>query len=321
MRAFSKIVQFFLLMFLFMVAGCQQGEKEALGTLEWDRVNSRSPANVVIQEFFVDQGDQVAAGAVLLKFDDRKIRKKIEELKALHTQAIWHFRELKSGPRPQTIAEAKARVEAARTTKENSKEIFNRKQYLSDRKISSREQLDNARNDYLNAKERYIELTESLDKLLVGTRVEQLEQAQAKTASLKAQIEYQQLVLEDYIVKAQRAGVVDSLPFKKGDKLPLNTVVCTLLSGNNPWARVYVPEGFRSRMLPGDDFSLKIDGQQQLFTARLRHISSESSFTPYYALSESDRSRLSYVAELDILDKAAIALTVGTPVQLLMEKE
>ncbi len=72
-------------------------------------------------------------------------------------------------------------------------------------------------------------------------------------------------------------------------------------------------------MLPGSTFRLKIDGRQQVFSTRLRFISSVASFTPYFALSERDRSRLSYIAELEIMDPEASKLTAGTPVQLLLE--
>lgn len=54
-------------------------------------------------------------------------------------------------------------------------------------------------------------------------------------------------------------------------------------------------------MLPGNKYIVRIDGQEIDFTAQLRTVSSKASFTPYFALSEDDRARLSYVAELSIV--------------------
>ncbi|MEJ2299842.1 MAG: hypothetical protein P8X94_15375 [Woeseiaceae bacterium] len=44
-------------------------------------------------------------------------------------------------------------------------------------------------------------------------------------------------------------------------------------------------------------------------------MSSEAAFTPYYALTERDRGRLSYVAKIDITD-AGERLPDGVPVEV-----
>ena len=49
----------------------------------------------------------------------------------------------------------------------------------------------------------------------------------------------------------------------------------------------------------------------------MRSIRSEPSFTPYYALTGDDVSRLSYLAEIEIDDSADMqALPAGLPVQV-----
>jgi HlyD family secretion protein len=48
----------------------------------------------------------------------------------------------------------------------------------------------------------------------------------------------------------------------------------------------------------------------------VRYISAEATFTPYYALTQKDRSRLSYLAEIDVDDPRAAELPVGIPVQV-----
>lgn len=118
--------------------------------------------------------------------------------------------------------------------------------------------------------------------------------------------------------------ISDATAFMKAEQkrwvfgLSITLAIVLLSQIDRPWARVYVPEPFRAGMKPGKDYQLKIDGLPQTFNATLRSISSEASFTPYFALTEKDRSRLVYVAELDIQGEAATALTAGTPVQLLL---
>jgi len=301
------------------LTGCSRTPPQALGTLEWDRVNGRALVSEVITDVFVREGEVVDAGRPLLKLDDRKIRAEIGSIKAELQQAEWALKERVAGPRPQTIAEEQARVESAQADVVNTRQVFERRKDLYIRKHVSKEDLDQARKDYLSAQARLKERNEALSELLAGTRIERVEQRRAQVVALQSKLAQLNLKLADHTITAARRGLVDSLPFKLGDKPPVNAVVATLLSGEKPWARVYIPEPFRSRMTPGQTYRIRVDGQESPYSARLRTISADASFTPYYALSEKDRSRLVYVAELDLLDEQSTRLTAGTPVQLLLE--
>ena len=316
----KPVKAYLLLMLMLWLPACSQSPEQALGTLEWDRVNSRAPASEIVVDILVEEGDRVNAGDPILYLDDSKISEQIRDQEARLEQATWYLKELEKGPRAQKIAEAEARLKAAEATRENDLEIYNRQKKLYKTDFTSKQQLDITKKNYLNAREKVKEYTEQLDELMEGTRIEQIKQARANVASLTAQLKRLQLLAAEYKIRAPRAGVVDSLPFKKGDRPPAHAVVSTLLAGARPWARVYVPGPYRSKMKPGEDFSLRIDGQDEPFSVRLRSISSDASFTPYYALSERDRSRLSYVAKLDLLDEKALELTAGTPVQLILER-
>jgi len=48
----------------------------------------------------------------------------------------------------------------------------------------------------------------------------------------------------------------------------------------------------------------------------VRFVSAEASFTPYYSLTQKDRTRLSYLAEIAVDDPAAANLPAGVPVQV-----
>ena len=54
----------------------------------------------------------------------------------------------------------------------------------------------------------------------------------------------------------------------------------------------------------------------QAFAARVRTVSQEPTFTPYFALTERDRSRLSYVAEITLTGPEASGLPAGVPVRV-----
>jgi HlyD family secretion protein len=58
-----------------------------------------------------------------------------------------------------------------------------------------------------------------------------------------------------------------------------------------------------------------VDGLKT-YQGKVRYVSSEAAFTPYYALTQRDRSRLSYLAEIDFTEASAANLPGGVPVEV-----
>jgi HlyD family secretion protein len=54
------------------------------------------------------------------------------------------------------------------------------------------------------------------------------------------------------------------------------------------------------------------------FSGTLRYIAGEASFTPYYALTQRDRSRLAFLAEIDLPEPEARNLPAGVPVEVML---
>jgi HlyD family secretion protein len=66
----------------------------------------------------------------------------------------------------------------------------------------------------------------------------------------------------------------------------------------------------------GAAVSVAVDGFESSFEGRIRLISAEAAFTPYYALTEQDRGHLAYLAEIDLVDEGARDLPTGLPVEV-----
>jgi HlyD family secretion protein len=151
-----------------------------------------------------------------------------------------------------------------------------------------------------------------LRELTQGTRPEQIDQATGAVDAARAALATLELTRDRLIVRAPRAGRVDALPFRAGDQPPLGAALVSLLVGDAPYARVFIPAPRRAEVGPGTRFEVQVEGVATPFPAALRSIRSEPSFTPYYALAGDDASRLVYQAEL-LLDGGA-DLPAGLPV-------
>ena len=98
------------------------------------------------------------------------------------------------------------------------------------------------------------------------------------------------------------AGLVDSRLFEIGERPASGQPVIVMLAGDQAYARVYVSEEERVAVRSGSSANIFIDGLDEPLQGRVRWVSSDAAFTPYFALTERDRGRLSYAAKIDILD-------------------
>ena len=120
------------------------------------------------------------------------------------------------------------------------------------------------------------------------------------------------------VVRSPVAGVVESLPFRLGERPARGQTIISLLSDERIFARVHIPEPLRTRVATGDPALIRVDGHPEDYPGRVRWISTEAAFTPYYALTQHDRSRLAYLAEIDLGDDAG--LPVGVPAEVRFPK-
>ena len=91
-----------------------------------------------------------------------------------------------------------------------------------------------------------------------------------------------------------------------------------LLDGRQPHARVFIPEQIRVRIKSGSAATIHVDGLDTPIAGKVRWVASEATFTPYFALTERDRGRLSYMAKIDITE-ARDRLPDGVPVEVELE--
>ena len=75
----------------------------------------------------------------------------------------------------------------------------------------------------------------------------------------------------------------------------------------------------RARVKPGNTATIHVDGVERAFAGRVRFVSSEAEFTPYYALTQADRSKLSYLAEVEFEDADAAQLPSGVPLDVTLQ--
>lgn len=301
-----------------MLVACsnESGSMQALGTLERDRLELVAESNERLIETLVHEGEHVDAGALLLRQEAGLMEPRIVQARAALAAAEHRLQELQHGPRAREIDEAEAALAGAASTLHTQQQEFSRVESLVGRKLLSASELDRARAARDQARATRDQAVAALKLLREGTRVEQLEQARAMVEQQRAALAGLEASAARYLVRAPRAGRIEALPYKLGERPPDGAPLVIMLADDRTYARVYLPEPLRAGFTPGRKVDVTIDGVDGALPGTVRYVASEATFTPYYALTQQDRGNLSYLAEIDLDGARAAALPVGIPVQV-----
>lgn len=307
-------------LFITLLGGCgDQNADQALGTLERDRVILKATDNEIITAQPVPEGTMVSEGTLLVQLDDSRQKAIVARARAEVGRSTAELEELRNGARPEDIASASARVAGARAALVEAVASYERAISLVQQKLAAQAQLDRALAERDEAEANLESAEEELLRLTNGTRQEQLDAGAAALQAAEAQLALEQHKLSELSVVATRDAYLDSLPWNVGERVNLGATLAIMLAGEKPFARVYVPEPWRARLAIGDEYPVHVDGLDQIYTGRLRWIATDPAFTPYYALNASDRARLVYLAEFDLMDGSD--LPSGVPVQVMLAND
>jgi len=299
------------------LAACSRAEEgQILGTLERDRLELIAESNEPIVAIEVREGAEVRAGTVVLRQELGAMQARLDQAAAARNVAERRLAELTKGPRSQEIAEARAAAEAAQSSLNTEAREYERVRDLVERKLLSQSSLDQARARRDTAAGTLKQSNARLNLLIEGTRIEELEQAEASLKQAEAVLAELQTSAARYAVTAPRAGRIEALPYKLGERPAAGMPVVVMLAEGVPYARVHVPEPARLQFKVGTQVQVHLDGREQPLSGVVRFVSAEAAFTPYYALTQEDRSRLSYLAEIDLPEDAAREIPSGIPVQV-----
>lgn len=305
-----------LLALALLTACARSGGAPAVGTIERHRFEIAATAAEQVMALPVQEGRAVHAGEVVAQLDDRLLNADRAAVAAQVEQARQRYQELRNGARREQLAEAQAQLAAATAQRDQANKDYARAAQLLERGLIAQSQVDQQLQLRDSSAANVRAAQSALDLLNAGTRSEQLAQAAAALRSASEQLRQQDVLLERLKLRAPVDGVIEALPYRLGERPPLGAPVVIMLASGVPYARVYVSEPQRAGLRAGAQLQVHVDGIARPFAGQLRYIAGEASFTPYFSLTQRDRSRLAYVAEIDLPEAAARELPVGVPVEV-----
>lgn len=369
----------FLFALIVLSNGCSPSNRASLefpGIVETQEVRLSSKVGGRVEKVLVKEGEHVAKDQPLVEFDRVELEAKRAQLIALQDAAQAKLDLMCNGPLPEQIAAAKSTTEAveAKLTRlvagwrseevemakhdvdiwnaeyEKAKAEYERLAPLKATNSVSLTDLEAARAAMLKSQSQARSMTNRFDMLVKGNRVEDIDEARAELARVRAdydlikrgtreeeirgakaqlaevvaRIRELDTLLNECTLVAPEACLIEVVSVRHGDSAAPNQPVLRVLYENDLWVKAYVPETELSNIRLNQSVQVRHDGSKRDYPGTVIHIANISEFTPRNVQSPEERHHQVFAIKVQINDadgvfKSGMAARVTAPRSLTPE--
>ena len=286
--------------------GYVEGETLLIGPVEAER----------IAHLAVEAGAAVRKDDPLFRMDAALMELQRAEAVARLDQARAQLANLRSAlSRPEQIAVLQAGVARAEAALALTQAEFERQSALSDRRIASHAQFDQAKAARDRDAAALAEARRHADAAQLSGRSGDIAAAEAAVAAAEAARRQIETRIARAAVLAPQAGVVQDVFFRAGEMVVAGQPVLSLLPPGARKIRFYAPEPRLAGLAPGARLAVSCDNCPAGLVVRVAFLSKEAEFTPPVIFSEQERAKLVFKAEARF-EGDAPPLPLGLPVSL-----
>lgn len=210
-----------------------------------------------------------------------QVRARFEAARAQVRQAAEALAVVEEGPRKETIAGARARLEQARAA---------------------------------------LTTTEAL-RLELRRREQELEMRRAEVERARAQLALIESQLEDTVARSPVNGIVLAKAAEPGEVIAAGTTVVTIADVARPWLRGYITERELGRVRLGSKARVRTDSfPGKVYEGRVTFIASEAEFTPKQIQTPEERVKLVYRVKIEVENpNQELKLNMPADAEILLE--
>lgn len=302
-----------------LVAGACSAPPEPLwhGYVEGEFLYLAAPQAGYLARLEQPRGSRVAAGAPVFDIaadpDSQSLAAARARVEAAHARST----NLQAPRRAPEIAALEAQVRAAASALALSETRLAQQQALAGRGFVAQAALDDAiaarRRDAAALDAARQQLANYRDSL---GRDAEIAAAEADQHAAVAEAERQAWLVERKRVAAPTAGEVADTYFQPGEWVGAGQPVASLLPDDKRRVRFFVPQAALPGLQPGDSVEVRCDGCGEAFRARVDFIAPEAEYTPPVIYSEKMRAQLVFRVEAVPAPEVAARLRPGQPVDV-----
>src|SRR5262245_38270003 len=255
-----------------------QGEVDATRFDIAARVDGR------VAEIPVVRGQNVAAGAVLVRIDNPETLAKHEQALAAKVVAEAQLANIHAGTRAEVIAARKAAHERAQASVVLAKKTYDRVNQLAEHGNAPQARLDQA-TDALHESERAVDQAKSAyDQAVNGYTREEREIAVANVQKAIADITAVQSIIDQMVVYAPVASQVYKRNVEPGEYVSPGVPLITLIDLNDMWVHFDLREDLVRTLKVGDRLEVRIPAlADRRITVEARLIATKGEYASWRA--------------------------------------
>jgi HlyD family secretion protein len=229
-----------------------QGEADATRLDIAARVDGR------VKEIPVERGQNVPAGAVIVRIDNPETVAKHEQMRTAKAVAEAQLANVLAGTRVETIAARKAEMERAQAALVLAQKTFDRTHTLTEQGNAPQSRLDQV-TDTLHESERAVDQAKSAyDQAVNGYTKEERAIAKANVEKANADIQSVQSIIDQLVVYAPLASQVYQRNVEPGEYVSPGVPLVTLIDLADVWIHFDLREDLVKGLKVGDRFDVHI---------------------------------------------------------------
>ncbi len=306
----KRIILPVLLLIVVVVAGVFYFKEQPTPELDRVRVSGNIEITDVevsfkipgrVEKRLVSEGEMVKAGQVVARLDSRDLAQEIAQRRAQVGAAQATLTELKTGSRPEEIAQAEAVLERAQADGARAKLEFERQKRLYEREVISTREYDLAKTTLDGTEARIREALEILTLVRKGPRQEKIDQAKAGLEQVRQALALAETRMSYSILVSPLSGIVLSENIEPGEFVSPGTPIITLGDLSRVYLRAYINETDLGRVKVGQKVRVTTDTfPNKAYEGKITFIASQAEFTPKNVQTQKERVKLVYRIKVDI---------------------
>ena len=254
------------------------------GEVDSTRLDIAARVDGRVAEIPVVRGQNVSAGAVLVRIDNPETIAKLEQARAAKAVAAAQLANIDAGTRPEVIAGRKAAQERAQAAATLAQQTYDRVHELLAKGFASRQQLDQATDSLRESQKATEQAKFAYEQAVHGYTREERQIAVANQQKAIADIESVQSIVDQMVVYAPVASQVYKRNVEPGEYVSPGVPLVTLIDLNNTWVHFDLREDLARTVKVGDRFAVRVPAlRDRTITVEVKLIATRGEYASWRA--------------------------------------
>jgi HlyD family secretion protein len=228
------------------------------GEVDATRFDIAARVDGKVSEVPVSRGENVSAGAILVKIDNPETLAKHAQAVAAKAVAEAQLSNIAAGTRAEVIAARKASMDRAEASVILAQKTYDRTSQLLSHGNAPQAKLDQATDDLHESQHALDQAKSAYEEAVNGYTPEERQIAAANVAKAAADIAAVQSIIDQMVITAPVASQVYQRNVEPGEYVSPGATLVTLIDLSDTWIRFDLREDLVKTLKVGDRFDVRI---------------------------------------------------------------